>query len=507
MTAVHSCKVASKFIFCKVRFAGDLKTIVCMSSVSDSPTFHGFSDNIMLMSDSYKLSHWKQYPPKTEFVYSYFESRGGQFADTAFFGLQYILLRHLEGQVVTRQKILDAERFAALHFGSADHFNRSGWEHILTKHDGYLPISIRAVPEGEVVGNRNVLLTIVNTDPECFWLTNFLETLLVQVWYPCTVATSSREQKKVISRWLVSTGCSVDSLEWKLHDFGFRGVSSWESSGIGGLAHLVNFRGTDTMSACIFGSEYYGSEMAGFSIPASEHSTITSWGRDNELDAFRNMLEQYPEGAVACVSDSWDIFRATSDFWGKELGEMIMNRKGKLVIRPDSGDPPTVVIRVLDLLGGGESGAFTKYVTLTSTGHRLLPPQVRVIQGDGVDIGMIEKIYAAMALAGWAAENVGFGSGGALLQKLNRDTLKFAFKCSSVTIAGEEREVYKDPVTDPGKKSKKGKLALVRRSDGGWETVCPTGPGVRDELVEVFRNGKVLVKYNLEEIRVRAKIG
>jgi nicotinamide phosphoribosyltransferase len=426
-----------------------------------------FADNIILLSDSYKVSHFVQYPPKTENVYSYFESRGGRFPEVVFFGLQYIIKRYFLGKVVTKEKIDEAEEYFQLHFGSTRNFNRAGWEYILEKYDGHLPISIKAVPEGSVIPTHNVLVTCENTDPNCYWLTNFLETLIVQVWYPCTVATNSRAQKLLIEKWLAETGCEdiQSSIDFKLHDFGFRGVSSVETSAIGGLAHLVNFKGTDTMSAFVCGRQYYNCEI------------------------------------VACVSDSWDVFNATENYWGHELRDLILQRHdGRLVIRPDSGDPPTVVVKCLELLGGA-GGGFEPFITETKTGHRLLPPQVRIIQGDAVCYEMIEKIYSAMSASGWAADNVGFGSGGALLQQMNRDTLKFAMKCASVVIDGQEREVYKDPITDPGKKSKRGRLALVRTCSG-YETVKQSELGARqDELIEVFRNGKLLVDWSLEDIR------
>ena len=475
------------------------------TGVHRDDSFPAFADNIILMSDSYKVSHFVQYPPKTEFVFSYFESRGGKFSEVVFFGLQYMIKRYFTGKVVTAEKIQEAEDYFRLHFGTTQNFNKAGWEYILNEYDGRLPISIRAVREGSVIPTHNVLVTCENTDPQCFWLTNFLETLLVQVWYPCTVATNSRAQRILIQKWLKETGSEdvQSTVQFKLHDFGFRGVSSVETSAIGGLSHLVNFRGTDTMSAFVCGRQYYGSEMAGFSVPASEHSTITSWGREGELDAFRNMLEQYPDGIVACVSDSWDVFNATKNYWGRELRDLILQRHdGRLVIRPDSGDPPTVVVKCLELLGG-PGGGFEAYLTKTKTGHRLLPPQVRIIQGDAVCYEMIDKIYSAMSAAGWAADNVGFGSGGALLQQLNRDTLKFAMKCASVVVDGKEKEVYKDPITDPGKKSKRGRLALVRTSEG-YATVKQSELGDRqDELIEVFRNGKLSVDHSFEDIRSR----
>ena len=169
--------------------------------------------------------------------------------------------------------------------------------------------------------------------------------------------------------------------------------------------------------------------VAGLSIPAAEHSTITSWGREGEVDAFKNMLTQYPEGLVAVVSDSYNVFEACEKLWGSELKEMIKNRNGTLVVRPDSGDPPVIVPQLLDILGK----AFEEDVTTTSTGHKLLPPCIRMIQGDGISYESLGAILDAMAAAGWAADNLAFGSGGALLQKLNRDTQKCAFKCSEIT--------------------------------------------------------------------------
>merc|ERR1712151_262742 len=225
---------------------------------------------------------------------------------------------------------------------------------------------------GTVLPYKNVLFTMENTDPKCFWLTNYLETLLVQVWYPTTVCTQSREQKKIIKDFMTQTGCTKQ-LEggghmFKLHDFGFRGVSSVESAALGGAGHLVNFMGTDTMSALMLTRSFYGEQCAGFSIPASEHSTMTSWGREGELDAMRNMLEKYPKGIVACVSDSYDIFKACEDYWGTELKPMIEKRDGFLVVRPDSGELPGIVLQVLEKLEGkfGSSN--------TATGHKLMPP-------------------------------------------------------------------------------------------------------------------------------------
>merc|ERR1719356_1107364 len=274
---------------------------------------------------------------------------------------------------------------------------------------------------------------------------------------------------KTIMKYLKSTG-SQDVIDkglhfFKLHDFGFRGVSSVESAATGGAAHLVNFFGTDTMAAMVCAKEYYGADpLLAFSIPASEHSTMTSWGREGEVEAMRNMLTQYPKGLVACVSDSYDIFKACTDYWGTELKATIEKRDGVLVVRPDSGELPGIVLQVLEKLES-KFGS-----TTTSTGHRVLPDCIRVIQGDGVDIKSLEVVLQAMKDNNWGADNLAFGSGGALLQKMHRDTQKCAFKCSYALIKGKDVDVVKDPITDPGKKSKKGRLTLYRLKNGEWVT-------------------------------------
>lgn len=454
--------------------------------------------SIILRSDSYKFSHYKQYPPNTNTVYSYFESRGGEFTETVFFGLQMLLKKHLEGAAVTKEDIDYAEKRVNLHMGGPV-FNRAGWEYILNEHGGRLPVRIKAVPEGTVVPTSNVLMTIENTDQHCYWLPNFLETLLVQTWYPSTVATQSREMKKMLLDNLRDTGDPA-TIDYKLHDFGFRGVSCVEQAGIGGCAHLVNFRGTDTFEGVEYAYKYYGEEMAGHSIPASEHSTITSWGADNELDALRNMLQQYPEGLVACVSDSYDIYRACEQYWGTELKDQILNRDGCLVVRPDSGDPPVILKKVFRIL-------FEKFgYEINEKGYRVLPPQVRVIQGDGIDRAMLSRILFSLKLDGISGDNIAFGSGGGLLQKMDRDTSKYAFKCSSIERDGKWLDVYKDPVTGKGKKSKRGRLKLVYNE--GEKTYTTTGESINqpDQLVTVFENGELIRNWTFGEIQERAAI-
>lgn len=468
-------------------------------------------NNIIMLGDSYKISHHSQYPKNTTKVFSYFESRGGRFSSTVFFGLQYILKKYLVGKVITREKIDEAEDYCNKHLGKGL-FNKEGWEYILEKHEGRLPIKIMAVPEGLTVPVSNVLMTVENTDPECYWLTNYLETLLVQIWYPTTVATLSRSIYRLILEYLEKTG-DPSLISFKLHDFGCRGVSSMESAGIGGVAHLVNFMGTDTLPALVYAREYYGEDMAGFSIPAAEHSTITSWGRENEVKAFENMLDTYPTGFVAVVSDSFNIYEACEKLWGEQLKDKILNRDGCLVVRPDSGDPTNTVLKILNILGQ-KFGYQTN-----SKGYRVLNPKIRIIQGDGVDHDAIGSILQTMAINCWSADNIAFGMGGALLQKLNRDTQKFAFKCSMVGIKDKELNVSKNPVDSPWKASKEGKLLLTWNDQKSeYETIsmfdlhskyplCPIPEFIEPILKEVFIDGKLLVDHLFGDIRVRANEG
>jgi nicotinamide phosphoribosyltransferase len=466
----------------------------------------GGVDNIILCSDSYKVTHHKQYPPLTTRVYSYFESRGGKFENTVFFGLQYLIKRWLIGPIVTEAKIKEAKELLKAHFFGQDFFNEAGWRYILEKHGGCLPVRIKAVPEGTVLGTRNVLFTVENTDPECYWLTNFLETLLVEVWYPMTVATNSYYQKVLLATYLESTAETMEPLKFQLHDFGYRGSTSVESAGIGGAAHLVNFYGTDTIAALMMARKYYGCELAGHSVPAAEHSTITTWARDGELAAFRNMLEKFPNGVVSIVSDSYDVWNACEQFFGSELHDLVVSRESRgarLVIRPDSGDPLTVILKVLTIL----SDKFG--VTTNQKGYKLLPSYLRILQGDGISYDALTGILEGLKVAGWSTENLVFGSGGALLQRVDRDTQKCAYKCSYAIIDGKPVNVFKDPVTDTGKKSKKGRLRLVRNVDGHFETEQEVPEGAddddeRDELVTVYENGYLVREWTFEEVRNRA---
>jgi nicotinamide phosphoribosyltransferase len=465
-------------------------------------------DNPIMDTDSYKASHWLQYPPDVSSMYSYFESRGGRYRETVFFGLQYYLLEYLS-RPITKAHVDEAAAFFARH---GEPFNREGWEHLVSRHEGRFPVRIRAVPEGTVVPTGNVLFDIELTepDPRLFWVVSWLETMLVRVWYPTTVASRAHYCKRVILESLVqSSDDPLGEVAFKLHDFGSRGVSSRESARLGGAAHLVSFLGSDTVEGVRAANAYYGTAdgMAGYSIPAAEHSTITMWGRANEVAAYRNFVQKYlveratPEGTpkiAACVSDSYDLFDVIENVWCGELLDTIKESGGKLVARPDSGDPVAVNLKCLQIME-------RKVGMRTNTkGFKVLPPYLGLIQGDGMNDETIGELLHALTSHRYSASNIAFGMGGGLLQQLDRDTQRFAFKCAAALRGGEWVDVSKDPATDSGKRSKKGRLALVHES-GAFATT--RAPRKDDLLVPVYEDGRVLRTYTLDEVRAAAAKG
>lgn len=461
-----------------------------------------FEINRIIDTDSYKASHWLQYPPNTELVHSYLESRGSEreWRETVFFGLQYILKRYFLERF-TQDMVEEAREVIIAH---GEPFNYDGWTSLIRKHGGRLPLRVRAVPEGSVVPLRNVLMTVENTDPEFFWLTSWFETQLMRIWYPCTVATQSFHIKRDVFSFLEETADDAAAeIGFKVHDFGARGVSSQETAAIGGAAHLVNFFGTDTMAALLIHRNFYNTAMAGFSIPAAEHSTITSWGRENEAEAYRNMLRNFakPGSLVAVVSDSWNIYEAVEKIWGEQLRQEVIDSGATVVIRPDSGEPVEVVARVAEILGAKFG------YEVNSKGYKVLR-NVRIIQGDGVNERSIHEILQRLKSNGFSTSNIAFGIGGALLQKIDRDTLKFAYKCSAIVSDGKLIEVYKQPITDSGKNSKRGRLDLVR-SGGGFETVkldtAEQRSAPNSAMRTVYENGDLLIDDDLETIRERAE--
>jgi nicotinamide phosphoribosyltransferase len=469
--------------------------------------------NLILCSDSYKYCHPFVFG-KCENAFYYVEPRGGSYDTAIFFSLQYLLKEYLT-KPISQADIDEAEAFCKLH---GVPFYREGWQHILDAHNGFLPLRIRAVPEGTPIPVHNVLMTVETTDPKCYWLPGFIETLLLKVWYPTTVASRSRYIKSIILDALNKSSDTPEAeVDFKLHAFGYRGVSSEESAGIGGAAELLCFKGSDTVRGILFAREYYGCEMAGFSIPASEHSVICSFGKDHELDAYKKFLAVYakPGAIIACVSDTYDLWACIEKYWCGELKQTIIDSGTTLVVRPDSGDPATVVLKTLQMLDAG----FGHIVN--SKGFRVLN-NVRVIQGDGINENSLKEVLDTALAAGYSASNLAFGCGAGMVQKLDRDTMKFAYKLSSITVDGKEQDVCKDPITDPGKKSMAGRLDCIYlppksmtagkttiNIPGSYQTVRlypGEGPHSMSVMRTVFENGKLLIDDTLDEIRKRAML-
>lgn len=455
--------------------------------------------SMVLATDSYKHSQFPQTPPGTTMMNYYIEPRGGQFPVVVPFGYQHHLKKQLTRRV-TQAEVEEAADFCAEH---GVPFNRAGWERIVNVHNGFLPLYIEALPEGLVVPVKNAIIQLRNTDPALHNLAGHVETgLLRDTWYGSTVATWSWHAKQIIQRYLEQTG-DVGELEFKLQDFGARGASSQESAQIGGMAHLVNFQGSDNIEAIMAARRHYGIKMAGFSIPASEHSTITSWGVEHEMDAYENMLIQFakPGAKVACVSDSTDLWVAV-DAWGTRFRKQIEESGATLIVRPDSGVPEDIVPAVIQRLMGHLGYALNKQ------GYAVLPKCIRVIQGDGINLESLERILAACKSRGLSADNVSFGVGGALLQMVNRDTMRWAMKCSAAEIRGHVRDVQKNPATDRTKASKPGILAVVADPYTVVKTIRASDLNGRKNLLEpAFNNGILLRDQTMAEIRVRANHG
>jgi nicotinamide phosphoribosyltransferase len=456
--------------------------------------------NPILATDSYKHSHFLQYPPEMRGLSAYVEARANSFSDRVLFlGLQPFLIDYLS-LPITIEHVEEAQAITQAH---GVPFNRAGWERIVTVHGGYLPLSISALPEGMIVPTGVPLVQVESTDSQLPWLATFIETALLRaIWYPSTVATISWRCRGIIRAGLLRTSDDPEGqLPFKLHDFGARGVSSGESAGLGGMAHLVIFSGTDTMEGLMAARRYYGADMAGFSIPAAEHSTITAWGRPREREAYANMLARFPTGAVAVVSDSYDLDAAVSELWGRALVNTVMAHKGTLVIRPDSGDPVETPLRVLETLWSIFGGR------VNAKGYRVLDDHLRVIQGDGMTPATIARLIDRLAEAGLAVDNIAFGMGGGLLQHVNRDTLAFAMKADAMRDAdGQWHDIAKNPATDPAKRSKPGRQAVVMEGDLPM-AVRLDDLGPRANLLrEVWRDGRLLFHHHFDTLRERAHL-
>ncbi len=466
------------------------------------------NDNILLCTDVYKLGHMRQYPKNTTKIYSYLQARSDKkYSETTWFGLQYYL-KMLE-KPITMKMVYEFKEYYEMILGEmpASTMNKMIELHNL----GYWPLKIKAVPEGMNIPVKNVLMTITNTHPDFYWCVGFLESLLLKVWNTCTVASYSRKLKKLCREFSDQTCDNEGHLPFQVHDFGYRGCSSDETAALSGAAHLVNFLGSDTVPAVKLVKETYGcTGPIGLSVPASEHSVMCAYGRDNEIEAFRRMLEIYPTGIVSIVSDTYNLWNVLTNF-AEKLKPNILAREGKVVFRPDSGDPEKIICGDFDApnedaFDGALELLWEKFGgTINAKGYKVLDPHVGLIYGDGMYYDRFQRILKNMKDMGFASSNLVVGIGGLLLQQHNRDDQGFAIKATYGEIDGKAMEIMKDPITDPGKKSHVGMLKLSRMGDT-FTTFdqCSIREEAQGMLEMVFQDGKLYNPSNFNEIRQRS---
>lgn len=471
-----------------------------------------FDKNLATSTDSYKASHGckpqsyvdnsvGQFPEGTTHTSYYIEARSEN-EEIVVAGVNFI--SEVLNQGISLAKVARANLIYHSHFGR-DIFNYDAWKRIAVEFNGELPINLISVNEGTVVPTKNAVVVIENTHEDYPWLPGHLETFILRgIWYQTTVATKSFKCKQVIKKYLEKTsdldGVDLKTvLDTRLHDFGARGATSEESAALGGLAHLYNFVGTDTVEALVLAQDLYNVSCAGFSIPAREHSTTISY--DNEMDAYINSVNLYGKGPYSCVMDSTDYKKAVEQVC-QELKEKIIEKGGTFIFRPDSGDMIDNIMYTLNILG-----EYFGY-TVNSKGYKVLPDCVRIIQGDDINSADdIMRVLSWMKTKRWSAENIAFGMGGGLLQKVNRDTHKFAMKLSAVKVHGEWRGVNKSPKGAEWKTSKKGILRLVVDDNGQYKTIDCLNESVADAaycaMTTYVENGVQVTKDRLFDIRHR----
>lgn len=425
------------------------------------------ANNIILATDSYKVGHHKFYPEGTRHVFSYGEPRQGSEYDYALFqGMAYFVRNYLM-KPVTMDDIDQAERILVKHLGG---FNRAGWEYIVNQHGGWLPVEIRAPREGTIVPANNALFSIVNTDPEVPWITSYVETALLRaIWYPTTVASKVLGIRNLLAKYLKLTTGGIEGLEYMLHDFGARGGTSSESVKLASMAHQMLFEGSDSVEGLLAVEQTYDDSVAtATSIDATEHSIMTAKMKEGEPDQVRRLLDQTDDDAIiACVADSYNIYKFVDEILTlPDINKRIKERPGRFVVRPDSGDPAVVVTEILKKL----ERVFGS--TTNAKGYKVLNYNVGVIQGDGLsNVDDFDHILdRAVMMNAFCTSNLAFGMGGGIHQLDNRDTMRWAMKCSArqgrdvETIDGW-MDIFKDPVHG-GKTSKKGRLSLFTNTAG-----------------------------------------
>ena len=486
--------------------------------------------NPLTAIDFYKADHRRQYPIGTTQVYSNFTARSDKYANVlkedfdhkvVFFGLQYLLKNFLidswnkgffnkkKSNIVSKYK---KRMDSSLGKGTIC------TKHIEDLHDlGYLPIKIKALPEGERVPIGVPVLTLVNTHPKFFWLTNYLETVISSyLWKPITSATIAFEYKKLLTKYAQKTGGLIDFVKFQAHDFSFRGMSCLQDAALSGLAHLTSFVGTDTVPAIDLAEDYYGAdsdiELVGCSVPATEHSVMCMGTKEGELNTFESLIkETYPSGIVSIVSDTWDFWKVVTEYM-ETLKDEILSRDGKVVIRPDSGDPVKIIVGDPDAPVGtpeheGAVSCLWKTFggTYTDKNYKVLDSHIGLIYGDSITLERAKLILEGLEKKGFSSCNVIFGVGSYTYQMVTRDTFGFAMKATSGIVNGERRDIFKNPKTDSGsKKSAKG-LLCVEKEKG--EFVLYEEQSEEQEklgqLETVFLDGKIVNRTSLSSVRMR----
>ncbi len=485
--------------------------------------------NPLTAIDFYKADHRSQYPVGTTEVYANFTPRSSTHAKVAdgfdkkivFFGLQYFIKHFLQEAWDQQFFKKDKASVVAAYKRRMDASlgkDAISVEHIAALHDlGYLPIRIKALPEGSRVPIGVPVLTIVNTHPDFFWLTNYLESVIsCYLWKPVTSATTAFEYRRFLTQCAIKTGGDKDFVRFQAHDFSFRGLSGMQDAFISGAAHLTSFWGTDTVPALDFVEEYYGADVqkepVGFSVPATEHSVMCMGMQDGELETFRRLIsEVYPSGIVSIVSDTWDFWKVVTEYVSI-LKDDIMKRNGKLVIRPDSGDPVKIVCGDPDAPAGTPThqGAIQCLWdvfggTMTEKGFKKLDCHIGLIYGDSISLERAQQIMKGLMEKGFSSDNIVLGVGSFTYQYVTRDNFGFAMKATSGVVKGQRRNIFKDPKTDSGiKKSAKGLLRVVEENGIYKLYDQQTEAQEKDGLLKpVYENGKLLIEHQLADVRQR----
>lgn len=480
--------------------------------------------NPLLAIDFYKADHRRQYPAGTTEVYSNFTPRNNGHAKAAgieenkivWFGLQGFIKTFLQDAynktLFSGPSHSSASDNGAAYIGEYKMVmdqalgpNAVPIDHLEQLMNlGYLPIEIKALPEGSRVPIGVPVLTIKNTHPEFFWLPNYLETIMsASLWKATTSATTAFEYKKILTKYALETGGDLDFVKFQAHDFSFRGLSGLEDARVSGGAHLTSFVGTDTVPAIPYMKEYYGAtELVGCSVPATEHSVMCMGTKADEIGTFKRLItELYPQGIVSIVSDTWDLWKVLDEFM-PTLKSIILQRNGKVVIRPDSGDPVDIIPKAIEKLWAVFGG------TYSSKGYRILDSHIGLIYGDSITPNRARAILSKLKELGFASTNVVFGVGSYTYQYVTRDNFGFAMKATSGVVNGERRDIFKDPITDDGtKKSARGLLQVTRTADGyKLKDQCTEKEESDGELITIFKNGELVQETDLDTIRKKLDI-